>query len=311
MRTYTINETTARRAHEMRSFSDYRQGSETAGYNASVAEAAAVLEKVKAKCATEAQREHAEFLFDRYAKTLADAINRDNEIGTRCPSVMICGPANFPVHKKEKQVKAWEANHETYVKAQHYLDLLRSAHTLTVKSDDPEVLDYLREKLAGLEAGHEMMVSANAYYRKNKTLDGFEGIPAETMAWITKPNVFAPGGRSGDGSPLAFYGKPFPTYALSNSKANIKRVQERITKLEAAKAAAPVDEEHDGYTYREDNEIMRVQLVFNGKPDDETRNLLKQNGFRWSPRNGAWQRQLTPAGKYAAHQVMEILDGNT
>ena len=96
----------------------------------------------------------------------------------------------------------------------------------------------LQQKLAGLEAGHEMMVSANAYYRKNKTLDGFEGIPADTMAWITKPKVYPAGGRNGDGSPLQFHGKPFPTYALSNSNANIKRVKERITKLEAAKAAA-------------------------------------------------------------------------
>ena len=80
--------------------------------------------------------------------------------------------------------------------------------------------------------------------------------------------------------------------------------------MEAAKAAAPVEEERSGYIYREDTEAMRVQLIFDGKPDDETRELLKQNGFRWSPRNSAWQRQLTANGKYAAHQVMDVLDGN-
>ena len=168
----------------------------------------------------------------------------------------------------------------------------------------------LQQKLAGLEAGHEMMVSANAYYRKHKTLDGFDGIPADTLAWITKPNVYPAGGQNGDGSPLQVCGKPFPTYALSNSNANIKRVKERITKLEAVKAAAPVEEERSGYTYREDTEAMRVQLIFDGKPDDETRELLKRNGFRWSPRNSAWQRQLTANGKYAAHRVMDVLNGN-
>ena len=114
MRTYTINESAARLSHEMRSFSDYKKDSATAGYNADVAKAAAILEQVKALCSTEAQKERAEYLFDRYAKTLAEAINRDNEIGTRCPSVMICGPANFPTRKKEKQIKAWEANHENF-----------------------------------------------------------------------------------------------------------------------------------------------------------------------------------------------------
>ena len=304
-----INESTARLAKQMRSFDDYKEGSATASYNAQCAEAAAILEKVKAKCATDEQRERVEYLYNRYCSVLAEAINRDNEIGTRCPSVLVCGAGNFPTRKKEKQIAAWDKNMENFRKADHYLDMLKRAHTLAVKSDDPEVLDFLRAKLAGLEEAHALMVSANAYYRKNKTLEGFEGIPADTMAWITRPGVYLPGGRNGDGSPLAFYGKPFPTYELTNSNANIKRVKQRIETLEAVKASKSIEEEHDGYTYRENAEAMRVQLRFDGKPDDETRALLKRNGFRWAPSQGVWQRQLNDNGKYAAHRVMEVLDG--
>ena len=304
-----INESAARLAKRMRSFDDYKEGSATASYNAQCAEAAAILEKVKAKCATDEQRERAEYLYSRYCSVLAEAINRDNEIGTRCPSVLVCGASNFPIRKKEKQIAAWDKNMENFRKADHYLDMLKRAHTLAVKSDDPEVLDFLRAKLAGLEEAHALMVSANAYYRKNKTLEGFEGIPADTMAWITRPGVYLPGGRNGDGSPLAFYGKPFPTYELTNSNANIKRVKQRIETLEAVKASKPIEEEHDGYTYRENAEAMRVQFQFDGKPDDETRALLKRNGFRWAPSLGVWQRQLNDNGKYAAHRVMEVLDG--
>lgn len=304
-----INESTARLAKQMRSFDDYKEGSATASYNAQCAEAAAILEKVKAKCATDEQRERAEYLYNRYCSVLAEAINRDNEIGTRCPSVLVCGAGNFPTRKKEKQIAAWDKNMENFRKADHYLDMLKRAHTLAVKSDDPEVLDFLRAKLAGLEEAHALMVSANAYYRKNKTLEGFEGIPVDTMAWITRPGVYLPGGRNGDGSPLAFYGKPFPTYELTNSNANIKRVKQRIETLEAVKASKSIEEEHDGYTYRENAEAMRVQLRFDGKPDDETRALLKRNGFRWAPSQGVWQRQLNDNGKYAAHRVMEVLDG--
>lgn len=304
-----INESAARLAKQMRSFDDYKEGSATASYNAQCAEAAAILEKVKAKCATDEQRERAECLYNRYCSVLAEAINRDNEIGTRCPSVLICGAGNFPTRKKEKQIAAWDKNMENFRKADHYLDMLKRAHTLAVKSDDPEVLDFLRAKLAGLEEAHALMVSANAYYRKNKTLEGFEGIPADTMAWITRPGVYLPGGRNGDGSPLAFYGKPFPTYELTNSNANIKRVKQRIETLEAVKASKPIEEEHDGYAYRENAEAMRVQFQFDGKPDDETRALLKRNGFRWAPSQGVWQRQLNDNGKYAAHRVMEALNG--
>lgn len=304
-----INESAARLAKQMRSFDNYKEGSATASYNAQCAEAAAILEKVKAKCATDEQRERAEYLYSRYCSVLAEAINRDNEIGTRCPSVLVCGASNFPIRKKEKQIAAWDKNMENFRKADHYLDMLKRAHTLAVKSDDPEVLDFLWAKLAGLEEAHALMVSANAYYRKNKTLEGFEGIPADTMAWITRPGVYLPGGRNGDGSPLAFYGKPFPTYELTNSNANIKRVKQRIETLEAVKASKPIEEEHDGYTYRENAEAMRVQFQFDGKPDDETRALLKRNGFRWAPSQGVWQRQLNDNGKYAAHRVMEALDG--
>ena len=39
--------------------------------------------------------------------------------------------------------------------------------------------------------------------------------------------------------------------------------------------------------------------------NDIFRELLKRNGFRWSPRNSAWQRQLTDNGKHAARRAME------
>ena len=41
----------------------------------------------------------------------------------------------------------------------------------------------------------------------------------------------------------------------------------------------------------EDN---RLQLVFPSKPEPEMIATLKKNGYKWSPRNTAWQRQLTP-----------------
>ena len=169
---YTINESTARIAHEMRSFSDYQPGSATASYTAQVDEAARILSTVKAKCATEAQRDRAELLFDRYAATLAEAINRENEIGTRCPSVMISGASNFPTAKKAKQVAAWDANRETFARAEHYLQLLRTAHTQPIKSSDPEAIEALTAKLEGLKQGHAAMKAVNAFYRKHGTLDG-------------------------------------------------------------------------------------------------------------------------------------------
>ena len=58
---------------------------------------------------------------------------------------------------------------------------------------------------------------------------------------------------------------------------------------------------------RQNVEADRVQLVFPDKPDEATRRLLKSEGFRWSPRWGAWQRHLNNAGLAAADKVLHRL----
>lgn len=40
-------------------------------------------------------------------------------------------------------------------------------------------------------------------------------------------------------------------------------------------------------------ELNRLQLKFENKPNEEIREKLKSNGFKWSPKNSVWQRQLT------------------
>ena len=152
----------------------------------------------------------------------------------------------------------------------------------------------------------------NAYFRKNKTLVGFPGISEESAKAFDAKNA------SGD----YFARQPFAAYRLQNGNAELRRIQGRIDELnkaqaaaeaakanpEAAKAATAAKYPHvDGVEVEENNEEMRVQLRFPGKPDDETRTLLKSWGFRWSPTQGAWQRQLNGNGTNAARNVMEKL----
>jgi len=53
-------------------------------------------------------------------------------------------------------------------------------------------------------------------------------------------------------------------------------------------------------------EADRLQILFDEKPDEETRAALKSNGFRWSPRYSAWQRQLTPNAEQAARRALGL-----
>ena len=37
--------------------------------------------------------------------------------------------------------------------------------------------------------------------------------------------------------------------------------------------------------------------------------ILKKNGFRWSPKNNCWQRQLTENARYSLHRVKIEMEG--
>lgn len=50
--------------------------------------------------------------------------------------------------------------------------------------------------------------------------------------------------------------------------------------------------------------LSAQQLKFDGKPPQEQREILKKHGFRWSPTQEAWQRQLTPNAEYSIDYVI-------
>lgn len=91
------------------------------------------------------------------------------------------------------------------------------------------------------------------------------------------------------------------TLQLQNVSANIKRIKDRITTLENRK-------HYEGWTFEGgevviNEELNRVQIKLDSKP--ESTEVYKRNGFRWSPREKAWQRQLTDNGVYAAREITQ------
>lgn len=294
---YTINEDAARRAKEVNSFDDYKAGTATAQYHTAVDKAAAIAAAQKSKV-DPMYHGKIDGLLDRYARKLADNLNARNAIDARVPSMLITGGGNFPTAKKEKQNAARDKNMGEYMEIKGLLDKMRSVGTGGISSDDPQALAKLKDKLAKLEESQQTMKDVNAYYRKNKTLDGCPGISNEALEALKASMA-----RSWRTDP-----KPFESWALSNNNANIHRIEERLEYLRKVKQTEPKEvEAAGGVRLVENTEAMRVQLFFPDKPDEETRSILKSNGFRWAPSCGAWQRQLTPNGIYAARKVLELI----
>ena len=286
---YPINENAARRAKEAISFSDYKPGSATAEYRHYVDEAAELAARQK-KRVDPSFHERIDGLLDAYARKLAANMNKGYEITARVPSIMIAGGSNFPVRKKEKQNAAADKNMEEYREIQGLLDKIRSTGMGGISADDPNAVSKLESKLAKLEALQETMKAVNAYYRKNKTLDGCPHLSPEQIEKLK---------ASMSGSYRA-NPKPFESYQLSNNNAEIRRLKNRITALTRRKELGYVGWEFDGGRVEANTADNRLQIFFDEKPDKEIREELKGNGFRYAPSTEAWQRQLNDNAIYAA-----------
>ncbi|HBG4017620.1 TPA: antirestriction protein ArdA [Clostridioides difficile] len=292
---YTINEAAAKRAKDANSFSDYKQGSATAEYRHYVDEAVQLAEGQKQRV-DPMYHEKIDSLLDTYARKLAANMNKGYEIDARVPSILIAGGSNFPTRKKEKQNAARDSNYREWQDIQGLLDKIRSTGMGGISADDPQAVQKLEKKLESLEKSQETMKAVNAYYRKHKTLDGCPHLPPEELEKL----------KADMASSWHLEDKPFATWALSNNSAEIRRVKERIKSLSQQKEIGFVGWEFDGGKVEANTEANRLQIFFEDKPDEATREALKSNGFRWSPKAGAWQRQLTSNAYYAADYVKAI-----
>ena len=237
--------------------------------------------------------EKIDHLLDTYARKLAENMNQGFAIDARVPSVLIAGPSNFPVGKKEKQNRARDSNMEEWRHIQGLLDKIRSTGMGGISADDPAAIEKLQKKLDGLERSQLIMKEVNAYYRKHGKLDGCALLSPDQIEKLKAS--MASSWRSDP--------RPFESYQLTNNNAEIRRVKARIEQLSKQAQREFSGWEFDGGRVEMNREDNRLQVFFDGKPDADTRAELKSSGFRWAPSVGAWQRQLTDNAIRAADRL--------
>ena len=296
-RYYQINEDAARRAKEAMSFDSYVPGSATAEYRRMVDKAGELAQHQKNRV-DPMYHDRIDGLLDTYARKLAENLNKGYEIDARVPSIFITGGSNFPIEKNEKQNAARDRNMEEYRAIQGLLDKIRSTGMGGISADDPQALEKLRTKLAELERIQNVMKGVNAALRKKDTQAGDAklaemGFAPEAIKRLRTPDYC---GRIG-----------YPDYELTNNSANIRRIRCRIEELEKRETEpAPEGWAFDGGAVVVNTELNRLQILFDGKPDDDLRAELKGAGFRWAPSQGAWQRQLTDNAILAAKRIQAL-----
>lgn len=294
---FLINEQLAKRSQSLWSFYDYTSNSATESYKLEVEKAYKIVEQIANKKPSRLQE--ALTIAERYSKAYADWKNKGYSIEMMCPSVMICGAGNFPVRKKEKQNQARDKHMKNFEYIKGYLQKLENILNgkEIIKSNDADAIEKLQEKLDQLEESQKEMKEANAYYRKHKTLKGYKDITEEQATKLDEEIK------------NSWYGSPYGSFSLTNNNASIKATKQRLEALQKAKEEGTKETiQTDICKVVENTELMRIQLLFDGKPDEQTRCILKSNGFRWSPSQGAWQRQLTDNARYSTKKVIEQLE---
>lgn len=303
VRYYEINEDTARSAHYCVHMSDYKPGSATAEYRRAVDNAAALAEARKAKVSPY-YHDKLDALLDRYARRLAQWMNDYNRNQASYPSQFISGAGNYNTKKHEKQMSREGTLWNEYDEIKAILNKIEAVGTGAVDLADPHAREMLADQLQKLQSKLDESKALNAYYRKHKSFDGFPGMTAEAAAKLTAD--FADTCQR-----CPWIKHPVPDYELTSLRGKIKRVQARLDELDKRTeqtAQAAESTKFSGGEIVRNLEADRLQILFDEKPDEETRAALKQNGFRWSPRYSAWQRQLTPNAEAAARRALGLTE---
>ena len=162
-----------------------------------------------------------------------------------------------------------------------------------ISSGDPQALEKLTAKLEQSKELQDTMKVVNAYWRKFGTCKGAPGITDVQAEKLEK--------RIETG--YSWEKQPFTSYELTNNNAEIKRLERRIQELTYNKDVGFSGWDFEGGYAEANTEMNRLQLYFDEKPDEQRRTVLKSNGFKWAPSQGAWQRQLTDNAIYSAGRI--------
>lgn len=163
----------------------------------------------------------------------------------------------------------------------------------SISSGDPQALEKLTAKLEQSKELQETMKIVNAYWRKFGTCKGAPGI-TDVQAEKLENRI-----ETG----YSWEKQPFTSYELTNNNAEIKRLERRIQELTYNKEVGFSGWDFEGGYAEANTEMNRLQLYFDEKPDEQRRTVLKSNGFKWAPSQGAWQRQLTDNAIYSAGRI--------
>ena len=218
---------------------------------------------------------------------------------SRCYSVLVTGPARFNNRRHEKMNDYERAARQ---RLQEWREKVVKRINRQQRLTGWQEVERLQSKLDTLTELHERMKAANKIVRSKKMSEEEQidelvalGINEKQAVEILKPTE-------------RWQSVGFPTYQLQNNLAKIKATQAAIERHKAMAEAEDKEIKFNGGRVVVCNSDERMRFYFDEIPSVEVRNLMKRNAFKWSPKNGAWQRQLTANCKYDTKRILAELN---
>lgn len=270
---------------------------------------------------TDEQRAYVKQRHDEYVDLVSEYYNDQIRRTADNVSWAVAGPANYnfrasqkkndaqmkKVNEYEQKLSNFKENTQKKLKSmepeEKQISYWRNGKWQTgetINAADPLAEKKLTAKLEYHQEQQQKMKAANAYYKKNGTMSGFEGFSESTNQRI---NETMKDSRYGN--------KPFQSFSLTNNNAQIKATQSRLKQIQENKqksGSSGATRKFNGGSVIRNGETNRLQIKFDGVPDASTRQKLKSNGWRWSPKNGVWQRQLTDNAERSARSLLDGLE---
>jgi uncharacterized protein (DUF934 family) len=213
---------------------------------------------------------------------------------SNCISSMIAGGSNFPVARANKANER-ERNHgEAYFKFFESLENKKSREErgeVIIKASDDDAVEKLQAKIDALELVQSQMKAFNKISLSKKLSN------QEKLDQVKALNITSEVLRYTENG-------GFPSYKLTNNNAKIKNARARLESIKLNKSLDVADKIYDGFRVVHNTDIQRIQFVFDDKPNSDIISLLKSKSFRWSPREKAWQRQMTANTKSAVEKII-------
>lgn len=224
---------------------------------------------------------------------------------SRIMSAMITGPARFPTHRNEKANNSYDA---AYKEFREWREKALKAIARRIEEAKPAEQ---RENEEWTRLKRSILSSASTIKEINDGINRYSNKALFVSSIYGKVETYA---KRGD---VSMVEKAIAYVRELNKQSSIITERHKFFKL--AETAKAVCEAQEVKANQEDVEIEfeggmvvknfsedRLQTIFPGKPDAETISKLKSNGFRWSPRFTAWQRQLTLNAYYACARVVSV-----